>query len=68
VRYLELTALLVNELQKQAKETRELAQRLEMKDQQLAAQQREIDALSKRTPASMRSASGSRRSNSRYAR
>jgi Chaperone of endosialidase len=42
VRYLEFTALLLNELQKQAKETR---QRLEMKDRQLAAQQREIDAL-----------------------
>jgi DNA repair exonuclease SbcCD ATPase subunit len=45
VRYLEFTALLLNELQKQAKETRELAQRLETKDRQLAAQQREIDAL-----------------------
>jgi hypothetical protein len=45
VRYLELTALLVNELQKQAKETRELAQRLETKDRQIATQQREIDAL-----------------------
>ena len=52
VRYLELTALLLNELQKQgnqlheqAKETRELTQRLATKDQQLAAQQREIDAL-----------------------
>jgi trimeric autotransporter adhesin len=45
VRYLEFTALLLNELQKQAKGTRELAQRLEMKDRQLAAQQREIDAL-----------------------
>jgi Chaperone of endosialidase len=42
VRYLELTALLLNELQKQAKETR---QRLEVKDQQIAAQQREIEAL-----------------------
>ena len=45
VRYLELTALLVNELQKQSSETQELAQRLQTKDQQLAAQQREIDAL-----------------------
>jgi Chaperone of endosialidase len=45
VRYLELTALLLNELQKQARETRELAQRLETKDRQLAAQQREIEAL-----------------------
>ena len=59
VRYLEFTALLLNELQKQnsqmqkqanelkkqTEETRELAQRLETKDQQLAAQQREIDAL-----------------------
>ena len=68
VRYLELTALLVNELQKQAKETQELAQRLETKDQQLAAQQRKIDALNKRTPASMRSASGSRRANGKYTR
>jgi Chaperone of endosialidase len=42
VRYLEFTALLLNELQRQAKETR---QRLEVKDQQIAAQQREIDAL-----------------------
>jgi len=45
VRYLEFTALLLNELQKQAKETRQLAQRLQTKDQQLAARQREIDAL-----------------------
>jgi hypothetical protein len=45
VRYLEFTALLLNKLQKQAKGTRELDQRLEMKDRQLAAQQREIDAL-----------------------
>jgi hypothetical protein len=45
VRYLEFTALLLNELQKQAKETRELGQRLEAKDRQLAAQQHEIDAL-----------------------
>jgi Chaperone of endosialidase len=42
VRYLELTELLLNELQKQAKETR---QRLGAKDRQLAAQQREIDML-----------------------
>jgi trimeric autotransporter adhesin len=42
VRYLEFTALLLNELQKQTKETR---QQLEAKDHQLAAQQREIDAL-----------------------
>jgi hypothetical protein len=49
VRYLELTALLVSELQKQAKETR---QQLETKDRQLAAQQREIDGSSRRTPAS----------------
>ena len=39
---MEFTALLLNELQKQAKETR---QRLEMRDRQLAAQQREICAL-----------------------
>jgi hypothetical protein len=59
VRYLEFTALLLNELQKQAsqlrkqtnqlqtqaQETRQLAQRLETKDRQLAAQQHEIDAL-----------------------
>jgi septal ring factor EnvC (AmiA/AmiB activator) len=59
VRYLELTGLLLNELQKQssqlqtqtnqlkaqASETRELAQRMQTKDQQIAAQQREIDAL-----------------------
>jgi hypothetical protein len=66
VRYLEFTALLLNELQKQTQqlqkqanqlreqanqlqkqssETVELAQRLESKDRQLAAQQREIDAL-----------------------
>jgi hypothetical protein len=60
VRYLEFTALLLNELQAQARETWELAQRPETKDQQLAtqqqhqlvtqqhqlaAQQREIDAL-----------------------
>ena len=66
VRYLELTALLLNELQKQTQhmqrqasqlrdqasqlqkqssETQELAQRLVTKDQQLAAQQREINAL-----------------------
>ena len=42
VRYWEFTAMLLNELQKQAMETR---QRLEVKDQQIAAQQREIDAL-----------------------
>jgi hypothetical protein len=45
VRYLEFTALLLNELQKQNNQTQELAQRLRMKDQQLAAQQREIDAF-----------------------
>jgi hypothetical protein len=52
VRYLELNAMLLNELQKQAeqlltqnRETRELTQRLESKDRQLAAQQREIDGL-----------------------
>ena len=52
VRYLEFTALLLNELQeqhtelqKQTEKTQELTQRLETKDQQLAAQQREIDAL-----------------------
>jgi Chaperone of endosialidase len=45
VRYLEFTALLLNELQKQARETQEITQRLETKDQQLAAQQHEIDAL-----------------------
>jgi len=38
VRYLEFTALLLNELQKQAHQ-------LQTKDAQLAAQQREIDAL-----------------------
>jgi hypothetical protein len=36
VRYLEFTALLLNELQTQARETQELAQRLETKDRQLA--------------------------------
>ena len=45
VRYLELTALLLNELQKQARQTRELGQRLEAKDRQLAGQQHQIDAL-----------------------
>ena len=52
VRYLEFTALLLDELQKQHTElqkqtekTQELAQRLGTKDQQLAAQQREINAL-----------------------
>ena len=45
VRYLELNAMLLNELQKQARETQELAQRLETKDRQLAEQQHEIDAL-----------------------
>ena len=52
VRYLEVTTLLLNEVQKQTKqlqtqtqETRELAQRLEAKERQLAAQQHEIDAL-----------------------
>jgi hypothetical protein len=52
VRYLEFTALLLNELQKQHTElqkqtekTQKLAQRLETKDQQIAVQQREIDAL-----------------------
>lgn len=45
VRYLEFTALLLNELQKQANETRILAHRLKTKDTQLAAQQREIDTL-----------------------
>jgi hypothetical protein len=55
VRYLEFTALLLNELQKranqlqtQARETQELAQRLETEDRQLAAQQREIDALKRK--------------------
>jgi hypothetical protein len=51
VRYLELNAMLLNELQKQAQETQELAQRLETKDRQLAAQQREIDAFSARLAA-----------------
>jgi hypothetical protein len=37
--------MLINELQKQARETRELAQGLETKDRQLATQQREIDEL-----------------------
>ena len=54
VRYLELTALLLNELHKQTAK--------------IAAQHREIDALSKRMSASMRSAGGSPRSNSKYAR
>jgi Chaperone of endosialidase len=45
VRYLELNAMLLNELQRQARETR---QQLETKDRQLAAQQREIDALKQR--------------------
>jgi hypothetical protein len=54
VRYLELTALLLNELQKQTAK--------------IAAQQREIDALSKRRPASMRSASGSRHLSGRSGR
>jgi hypothetical protein len=55
VRYLELNAMLLNELQKQSnqlqtqvRETQELAQRLQTKDRQLTAQQREIDALSAR--------------------
>jgi DNA repair exonuclease SbcCD ATPase subunit len=52
VRYLEFTALLLNELQKQNSQVQELAQRLKMKDQQLTAQQREIDAL-KQTDASI---------------
>jgi trimeric autotransporter adhesin len=45
VRYEQLIPMLLNELQKQATETRELTHRLETKDRQLAAQQREIDAL-----------------------
>ena len=52
VQYLEFTALILNELQGQAKQlrnqasrARELAHQLEMKDRQLAAQQREINAL-----------------------
>ena len=45
VRYLEFSVLLLNELQKQPMETRELARRLQVKDAQLTAQQREIDAL-----------------------
>ena len=45
VHYLDLTGMLLNELQKQARETRQLAERLEMKDQQLAVEQRDIDAL-----------------------
>jgi Chaperone of endosialidase len=45
VRYLEFTALLLNELQKQAKQTRELAQRLQNKERQLASQQRELEEL-----------------------
>lgn len=45
VRYLEFTALLLNELQKQAMRTERLAQLAEKKDRQIAAQQREIDAL-----------------------
>jgi hypothetical protein len=44
VRYLEFTALLLNELQKQSRETQELSQRLQTKDQQLAAQQRQLAA------------------------
>jgi polyhydroxyalkanoate synthesis regulator phasin len=42
VRYEQLIPMLLNEVQKQARETR---QQLEAKDRQLAAQQREIDAL-----------------------
>ena len=75
VRYLEFTALLLNELQKQTKQlqtqasrTRELAQRLETKDGQLAALQREIDALKQQKPASMVSAPGSRRLSSKRGR
>ena len=52
VRYEQLIPMLLNELQKQAnqvqtqtRETEELTQRLQAKDAQLAAQQREIDAL-----------------------
>jgi len=52
VRYQELNAMLLNEVQKQTKEletqasqTREIAQQLAAKDHQLEAQQREIDAL-----------------------
>ena|SRR6516165_7100405 len=41
VRYLEFPAMLINEVQK-------LANRLKIKDQQLAAEQREIDALTER--------------------
>jgi hypothetical protein len=61
VRYLEFTALLPNELQK-------LDERMQTKDQQIAAQQREIDALKQKDAASMLSASGSRRLSSRFAR
>jgi hypothetical protein len=49
VRYLEFTALLLNELQKQAKQTRELAQQLKNKDRQLASQQRELEELKRAT-------------------
>ncbi|MBV8359915.1 MAG: tail fiber domain-containing protein, partial [Deltaproteobacteria bacterium] len=52
VRYLELTGLLLNELQKQDKNsqkqtqlTRELTQRLEIKDRQVATLQHEVDTL-----------------------
>jgi polyhydroxyalkanoate synthesis regulator phasin len=59
VRYLELTSLLLNELQKQASKTRELSERtqaqaaqlhdqaaqLRSKDAELAAQRRRIEAL-----------------------
>jgi hypothetical protein len=71
VRYLEFTALLLKELQKQdnqlqtqsnqlqtqVRETQELAQRLATKEQQLTIQQREIDAL-KQQNASMNTLSG----------
>jgi hypothetical protein len=49
VRYQEFTALLLNELQKQTKQARKLAQLLENRDRQLAAQQRKIDALERTT-------------------
>ena len=52
VRYLEFTALLLHELQRQSaeltregKQARELAKQLDARNQQLAAQQREIQAL-----------------------
>jgi hypothetical protein len=54
VRYLEFTTLLLKELQKQAKETRDLTQRLEKKDRQLGRNNARSMPSSKAAPASMR--------------